>query len=362
MQHVPGVNRIAVLRANALGDYLQSLPALESLRAAYPEAEIVLLGAPWHAQTLTGRPGPIDRVLVVPAVEGIREPVPDDPVPADQLTEFLEKARGEGFDLALQIHGGGRNSNPFVTKLGARVTAGLRAAEAPPLDRTVPYRFYQPEVFRYLEVVGLVGAPPVAYRPQFALLPNDRTEAARVAAPDGTRRAVVHPGASDTRRRWPAERFAQVATFLAEQGLEVLVTGTPSERDLVAEVCAAAGSGVRPVVGELTIGGLAALLDDAAVVMSNDTGPLHLAAAMATPTVGLFWVGNMINFSEPERTRFRPLISWVIHCPRCGADCTRDLYPERGGGSGCAHRDSFMADIPVAEAVAELRELIEADR
>jgi ADP-heptose:LPS heptosyltransferase len=361
MQYVPGVNRIAVLRANALGDYLQSLPALESLRAAYPEAEIVLLGAPWHAQTLTGRPGPIDRVLVVPAVEGIREPVPDDPVPADQLTEFLDKARAEGFDLALQIHGGGRNSNPFVTKLGARVTAGLRAADAPPLDRTVPYRFYQPEVFRYLEVTELVGAPAVAYRPRFALLPTDRTEAARVA-PDGIRCAVVHPGASDSRRRWPAERFSQVATFLTGQGMEVLVTGTPAERDLVAEVVAGAGSGVHPVVGELTIGGLGALLAHAAVIMSNDTGPLHLAAAVGTPAVGLFWVGNMINFSEPERTRFRPLISWVIHCPRCGADCTRDLYPERGGGSGCAHRDSFMADIPVAEVVAELGELIEAIR
>jgi len=362
MHHVPDVNRIAVLRANALGDYLQSQPALESLRAAYPGAEIVLLASPWHAEVFSERPAPFDRVLVVPAIEGIREPIPDDPVPASRLPEFLDKARAEGFDLAVQLHGGGRNSNPFVARLGARMTVGLRAPDAPPLDRTVPYRIYHPEVFRYLEVVELVGAPAVGYRPAFAIVPADRQQAAQVAPPDGARYAVLHPGASDPRRRWPADRFAAVARMLIDEGLEVLVTGTPSESELVARVCDEAGPSARSVVGRLTIGGLAALLAEAAVVVSNDTGPLHLAAAVGAPAVGLFWVGNMINFSEPDRTYYRPLISWVIHCPRCGADCTRDIYPARGGGSGCEHRDSFLADIPVAEVVDELRELLEAGR
>lgn len=362
MHHVPGVDRIAVLRANALGDYLQCVPALEALRVAYPEAELVLLGAPWHAETLTGRPGPIDRVLVVPAGEGIREPVAHDPAPADHLPEFLEKMRAESFDLALQMHGGGRYSNPFVASLGARVTAGLRSPDAAPLDRTVPYHYYQPEVFRYLEVAALVGASPVSYRPRFPLIDADRQEAVRVAAPGDGVRVVLHPGATDPRRRWPAERFAAVARMLAEQGVDVLVTGTPAERDIVERVCAGAGPGARPVVGQLTVGGLAALLASSAAVLSNDTGPLHLAAAVDTPAVGLFWVGNMINFSEPDRTRYRPLISWTIHCPRCGLDCTRDLYPHRGGGSGCAHDDSFVADIPVAEVVAELQDLIGASQ
>lgn len=361
MHHVPGVNRIAVLRANALGDYLQSLPALESLRAAYPEAEIVLLGAPWHAEALAGRPGPIDRVLVVPVAEGIRTAVAHDPAPADQLEEFLDKVRAEGFDLALQMHGGGRNSNPFVASLGARLTAGLRASDAEPLDRTVPYRFYQPEVFRYLEVAQLVGAPAVTYRPRFAVTAADRREAARVVPPGPTRRAVIHPGATDPRRRWPAERFTAIARVLVELGMDVVVTGTPAEGEVVDRVCAGS-KGVRPVVGQLSLGGLAALLADSAVVVSNDTGPLHLAAAVGATAVGLFWVGNVINFASPDRGRYRPLISWQIHCPRCGLDCTRDLYPDRGGGSGCAHDDSFMTDIPVSEVVAELTQLVGVGR
>lgn len=362
MHYIPGVNRIAVLRANALGDYIQSLPALESLRAAYPEAEIVLLGAPWHADVVAGRPGPVDRVLVVPAVEGIREPVPDDPVPADHLAEFLDKARAESFDVALQMHGGGRHSNPFVSSLGARVTAGLRAPDAPPLDRSVPYYFYQPEVFRYLEVAELVGAPAITHRPRFPLVAADRQEADRVVPPGPAPRVVIHPGATDPRRRWPVERFVVVARVLAERGLDVVVTGTPAERDLVRRVCAGAGPGIRAVVGELTVGGLAALLAHSAVVLANDTGPLHLASAVGTPAVGLFWVGNVINFARPERARYRPLISWRIHCPRCGLDCTRDLYPERGGGTGCEHDDSFVDDIPVAEVIAEVDQLLGAGR
>jgi ADP-heptose:LPS heptosyltransferase len=333
MRTIADVHRIAVLRANALGDYIVALPALEALRAAYPDAEIVLLGAP---------------LVIAPACPGIREPVPDDPVPAEQLPQFLELARGEQFDVALQMHGGGRHSNPLVSQLGARVTAGLRAPDAPPLDRNLPYHFYQPEVFRYLEVAELVGAPPVTYRPQFVVRDDDVREAQRV---------VLHPGANDLRRRWPAANFGALAKALARQGLDVVVTGTAGERDLVAEVCEQAGPDVRSLAGELTIGGFAAVLADAAAVVSNDTGALHLAAAVGTPAVGLFWVGNVISFARPDRSAYRPIISWRIHCPRCGVDCTTDLYPERAG-EGCEHQDSFLVDIPVAEVEAETRQLL----
>ena len=358
---VPDVRRIAVLRANALGDYIFALPALESLHAAYPAAELVLLGAPWHAAALTGRPGPVDRVLVAPARRGIRDAEPDDPAPAADLDGFLDRARAERFDLALQLHGGGRNSNPIVAGLGARVTAGLRAEDAPPLDRTVPYVYFQPEVFRYLEVVGLVGAEPVTYRSRFAIGDADRAEADRVAPRGPAPRAVVHPGARDPRRRWPADRFAVVCRALASEGMDVVVTGTASERDVIEAVCASADHpAVRPLPGRLSVGGLAAFLAAASLVVSNDTGPLHLAAAVGTPAVGMFWIVNMINGAVPDRGRYRPLISWTTHCPRCGTDCTGGLFPHRGGPPPCDHPDSFLVDIPVTEVLAEVRALLGA--
>jgi ADP-heptose:LPS heptosyltransferase len=353
---VPQVRRIAVLRANALGDYLFATPALHALKAAYPSAELTLIGDAWHARVLPGRPGPVDRVVVAPPVPGVRDPAPgEDPDPA----RFFAWAREQRFDLALQMHGGGRNSNPVVAALGARVTAGPRAADAPPLDRCIPYVYYQPEVFRLLEVAGLVGAPPVTYRPAWTVTGADRRELDALG-PAAGRRAVLHPGATDPRRRWPPERFAAVGDRLAGEGAEVLVTGVGAERDVVKQVCGAMRRPARAVVDELSLGGLGALLADAALLVSNDTGPLHLAEAVGTPAVGLFWVGNMINGAGVYRARYRALISWTIHCPECGEDCTRDLYPERTGGTGCRHSPSFVADIPAAEVEREALDLFGA--
>lgn len=375
-----------MLRANALGDFIFALPALDSLRAAYPDAEIVLLGAPWHARFLAGRPGPVDRVMVVPPLPGIRtvergepgepgapgeqgkpaeqaEPGgPKGPGKLDEVTqsrhEFVAAARAQRFDIALQVHGGGRNSNPLVSELAAELTAGLRSDDAPPLDRWVRYTYYQPEVFRYLEVVGLVGAPPVTYQPRLALTRADQARLRAVLAPPSRPRVALHPGATDPRRRWPADRFAAVADALADAGAEVLVTGTSAESAAVDGVLAAMRNPATALVDAVDLGGLAALYAECALVVSNDTGPVHLAEAVGAATVGIYWVGNFINGAPTDRARHRPLISWTLHCPACGRDCTRDIYPARGGGSGCAHTASFVTDIPVAEVRDAALELL----
>lgn len=352
---VPDVQRIAVLRANALGDFIFAIPALEALRVAYPGAELVLIGAPWHARWLRERPGPVDRVLVVPPAPGIR--AADANEPPSSMEDFLTAVRDERFDIAVQMHGGGANSNPLVSRLGARVTAGLRADDAPPLDRWLRYVFYQPEVFRYLEVAGLVGAVPVTATPQVAVTVADLAEAHSVVGAPDRPRVALHPGATDSRRRWPTERFAAVADHLVDDGYEVVVTGTPGERDLVEQVQAAARVPVRPLVGALSLGGLGGLYAECAVVVSNDTGPVHLAAAVGTPTVGIFWVGNVINCATPLRARHRPIVSWTVLCPVCGIDCTRDIYPHRPGGGECGHRESFVADVPVAEVLEAVADL-----
>ena len=336
----PGVERIAVLRANALGDFLFTMPALEALRTAYPAAELVLLARPWHAAFLAGRPGPVDRVVVVPPSRGVRgdERADEDP---RELDAFFARMHMERFDLALQMHGGGGFSNPFTARLGAGLTAGCQARDALPLDRTIPYVYYQSEIVRLLEVAGLVGAPPVTLEPRITVTAADREEARPLAEPGPF--AVLHPGASVVRRRWSPERFATVGDRLAAEGLRVVVTGVDAERDVVEAVRAGMREPSVSAVGSLSVGGLCGLLAAASVVVSNDTGPLHLATAVGTPTVGVFWLANVVNGAPLYRARHRPIPAFRTRCTVCGAENTT---------SECEHDVSFVDEVP-AEAVLE---------
>ncbi len=231
---VSGVRRIAVLRANAIGDFILTLPALEALRAAYPDAEIVLLGQPWHKGFLTGRPGPVDRVVAIPPCRGVGESeefVNDD----DALDRFFATMVEEHFDLAIQLHGGGRYSNPFTRRLEARMTVGLKSPDAVALDRWMPYVYFQHEILRHLEVVTMIGASPVTLEPQVAVTHADLAEAEAVV-PDGDQPLVVlHPGAGDPRRRWPPQKFATVGDALAASGMRVAVTGAREDERLLVE-------------------------------------------------------------------------------------------------------------------------------
>ncbi len=354
---LPGVEKIAVLRANALGDYLFAVPALEALRAAYPDSEIVLLGCDWHAAFLRGRPGPVDRVIPVPPSEGVREPAADHAEDPAELAAFFRRVQQERFDLGLQMHGGGRYSNPFLLRVGARCTVGLRTPDAAPLDRTMPYSFYQPEVLRYLELVALVGAKPTVLEPAVQLTRRDEVEAdAALAAVTGPV-VALHPGATDGRRRWPAANFATVGDGLAAHGARVVVTGSVGERRVVHDVIRRMRHPAVPLVDAVSIGGLAAVLARCAVVVSNDTGPRHLAQAVGTATVGVYWCGNMITAAPLTRSRHRPHLSWTLFCPVCGWDCTEPELPAAHTGS-CGHTESFVASVSPDAVLADALDLL----
>ncbi len=331
------VRKIAVLRANAIGDFIFSLPALTALRVAYPQAEIVLLGRQWHADFLENRPGPIDRVIVVPPSEGVRDkPEGEDPA---ELDLFFKAMAEEQFDLAIQLHGGGRNSNPFVLRLGAQFTVGLRTPDAAMLDQWVPYIYFQPEIMRYLEVVSLVGATTDALEPYVTITGRDLAEVNRIVPEKlDCWLAALHPGAGDPRRRWPAKKFAAVGKTLAAAGAHVVVIGTPPEQSLVDRVMKAMNGQGQDVCSQLSLGGLAGLLSRCRVVVSNDSGPLHLAGAVGAATVGIYWAGNLTTAGPLTRTRHRPIASWRMECPVCGRHCMHD---------NCDHRDSFVADVSV---------------
>ncbi|HEU4672347.1 MAG TPA: glycosyltransferase family 9 protein, partial [Candidatus Limnocylindrales bacterium] len=141
-----------------------------------------------------------------------------------------------------------------------------------------------------------------------------------------------------------------VAAALGAEGRKVLVTGSGDEADVVDRVVSASRGRAVGLTGRLDLAALVGLLSRAAVVVSNDTGPLHLANAVGARTVGIYWIGNAINAAPPFRMRHRPLLSWRLDCPVCGTSCI---------AGRCDHDASFVDGVTVDEVLDAVGGLIE---
>lgn len=343
-----GTGKIAVLRANAIGDFIFTLPALQALRDTYPGAEIVLLGQPWHAEFMEGRPGPVDRVIAVPGFIGLEGP-PRDAGETETLDRFFDRLRAEEFEAVFQLFGGGRFSNPYVKRMGARMTIGLRAPEAEPLDLWIPYVYFQPEILRYLEVVSLAGARTDDVDPHLAVTKGDLEESYQVLEETGTPLVIINAGAGDVRRRWLPERFARVADALSAEGVSIALTGTSRERAAIDEIVEKMQAPAANLCDMLSLRGYAGLAARSALVIANDSGPLHLAKAVGAPTIGIYWGLNLVTATHATRLRHRPLVSWKMNCSICGRNLVTDP---------CQHEDSLVDQVTVDEVLETARELL----
>lgn len=346
---VEGVRRIAVLRANGIGDFIVTLPGLHALRSAYPDAEITVIGNHWLPDLLEGRPGPWDRVVVAPPYPGVCD-LPTDVVPDERWERFAAEHRAVGYDLAVQLHGGGRHTNPFVAALGARVSVGACTPDAQPLDRCAPYVTGRSELLRCLEVVALVGAGidgPAQLTPHLAVTEADVGES-QGAVPDQPF-AVIHAGARDERRRWAVENFVEVGRALIDRGLHVLVIGDERDEQASKQLCSALGDRSSQLTGKLSLGGLLGLLSRAVLFVGNDSGPRHLAVAAGTPSVGVFWIGNALTFGPLVGGEHRIAICYRVECPICG----RPQLFER-----CEHDVSFVDDVPTNDVLTAVNEVL----
>lgn len=349
------IKKIAVLRANQIGDYIFSLPALTALKKTYPVAEIVYFGKQWHHDFLKNRPGPVDRVIVIPKVRGVGMDV-NYKEDAGELADFFSKIRKEKFDLAIQMHGGGKFSNPFLLNFGAKKNLGFKDKNAIFLDISIPYVYYNNEYLRYLELVSYIGAYPDKLDPNLSLKMEDLEESSSIIKSIKSNFIVLHPGATDIKRRWPAKYFSKVGDYLFEKGYRILITGSSGEKEIIEDVAKNMKHESTNLCGRLSINGLTGLLSKAFLVFSNDTGPLHLAYALKTPIVGIFWVGNLINGGPVSKKNNRCLISWTINCPLCGENCSNKFPFEEN--DICNHKTSFVADIKPEEAILTLKEFI----
>ncbi|HEX5367418.1 MAG TPA: glycosyltransferase family 9 protein [Acidimicrobiales bacterium] len=349
--------RIAVVRAlPGVGDMLCAVPALRALRAAHPRARVTLVGlasAAWFVERFSHL---VDDLLEVAGVTGLPEVAPD----RQACARFRREAVARRFDMALQLHGSGVSSNAVTAMLGAghQVSAYLPGRWRPP-GTVVRYPDDRHEIDRLLAVVEAAGIAPGGRDVTFPLTAEERAQAARLvgAPPTGATAkttatatggssppvpppyACVHPGASRPGNRWSPEGFAAAADRAAATGLAVVLTGTGAERPVTAEVARRRRGPSLDVTGRTDVAGLAALFAGARLVVSNDTGAAHVAAAVGTPSVVVFAPGG-----DPGR--------WA---PLDGRR-HRAVLPERGawppvGTVLAAVDDQLAVDGPAGRAV-----------
>lgn len=359
--------KIAVLHAKALGDFIVILPALDAIKETYPDAELILLAKPWVKAFLGGRPSPVDRVIGIPPLAGVNGPVESKDRACDtngcaclrEVDRFSQAMQGEKLDVVIHMQGDGKSVNPFINKFAARVTAGMCNPPAESLDRSIPYVHYQSEILRNLEVAALIGAHTTStgFEPRIEVTESDERKAKPVRQLiKGKPYVIIHPGADDFRRVWPAARFAEIGNYLANKGYEVVVTGTPKEEEGILDVTRSINRSAIPCTW-LGLGSLAALLQKSALVISNDTGPLHLARAVGARTVGIYWAPNVLNWGPLSRDRHRIAISWQLECPQCGIRPVSP-WPFQPQRPDCSHSYSFVESVPVAEVLGLARELL----
>jgi ADP-heptose:LPS heptosyltransferase len=205
-------------------------------------------------------------------------------------------------------------------------------------------------MLRLLEIVSLAGAEPVNFEPGLSITPEDLAEAEHEVPEDGRPLVVVSPGSRDPRRRWPAKKFAAVADRLAEKGARIIINGDSGDRAAAEETLSEMKRDAQNVCGSLSLNGLAGLLSRAKLLVSNDSGPFHVASAVNTRSVAIFWCGNVLTYGPVCWHRTALHISWRTNCPRCGAHC---MYP------GCGHTDSFVAEISAEEVMGSALELFQ---
>ncbi len=346
---LPLPRRILVFRALQLGDLLCATPAFRALRAALPEAEIVLVGLPW-ARTFAARYAHyLDGFREFPGYPGL----PESAVQVGRLPDFLAGLQAERFDLAIQMHGSGRITNPLVALFGARSLAGFYAPGdfCPDPERSLAWPANVPEVWRLLRLLEFLGVPLCGEELDFPLTAADLQAARALERRHGLepgRFVCIHPGARAACRRWPPECFAAVADALAARGWQIVTTGSAGERELTQAVARTMSVPITDLAGQTDLGSLAGLLHDGRLLVCNDTGVSHLAAALRVPSVVVLHRLSEIEAWLPrDHLRHRPVAGVAGVAPAAVIAQAEDLLRMEGNGSLA---ESAAGDRPIALA------------
>ena len=325
------IDKILVIRVDGIGDLLNSTPAITLLRESYPSAEITVLARPLNAPVLIGNPD-VDKILAF-ARDGKHRSL-------KARLQFYRELRREGFQLVVAMQTGmwphlvaflsgapyrlGRYQKRFKSTLTHAWHGKYPKGETHEVDRN-------------LELVRLVCEGEGTRKLKFHLLPNEVAAAKAQLASYGvgadTFLIGIHPGGSSYDKRWPERQYAELADRLVQQyNATILLLRGPEEEALAHNIQQAMQSHAIVHAPE-TIRELGALLSCCNLVVCNDSGPMHLAAALDVPTVAIFGPTDHIAWhplSENAAVVRRDMPCWPCSAHKCkiGWECTKKLPVE----------------------------------
>ncbi len=359
-----GTRRFLVVKLDHIGDVVTATAVFRALRTAHPDAPIDALVGPWAAAILEGNPH-VTRVLTYDSLRfrrpgGTAGDVRPDGAPNYRLSPLarlreiarggytdIVELRGDRWTLLLPFLCGARRR---VDRGTARIGLWLRKRGLLPGGRDTPSH----EVATNLEIIRpLLGAAPAADGTAEVTVTDAEREALRrklagVGIDLARSTVCLHPGASWRPRAWRVERWAQLADRLEQRyAVQTVFVGSVGERDLEAEIRArGSGRGRHFLFGMLSLREACVLLDRATLVIGNDSGLIHIAAACGTPVIGLYGPQLPDRFG-PGSARSIALHHRIDCCPCAQRVCVR---PE----------DPCVNLITVEEVVSAAGRLLEA--
>ena len=292
-------SRVLFIRLSAVGDVINTLPALEALRRGLPKAHIGFVVED-RAHDLIQRHPSVDRVHLYRRKRWsrwLRQPMHWGEL-YEEFSTFLGEIRREKYEVALNFQSNLKGAMHAVLS-GAPKRIGFGKGHAKENSWFFANQIVVPpggekinRVEKFLSMAAAVGVPVEGAGYRLPETPESKTRVRTYLDGQKLRDYVaIHPGTSDfgKLKRWPPERFAAVAQRIGKElGLPCLITWGPGEKPLAEEIAAASGGHARPAMETTSILDLAELIRNAKLFVGCDSGPLHLASAVSAPSVALF--------------------------------------------------------------------------
>ncbi len=290
------VKRILVIKLCCMGDGLLAVPAIRATAQHFPNASITCLCTSRNRDVFEGLPY-FDEIisLGISGTGGMREMLAQG-MPG--LLKIVMHLRQRRFDIVIDLDLYYKATAIIAYLTGAPIRAGFDTegtGRGRLYTHRVPRRRDRHEVECFLDVVASIGVKRAQEHLEFVVDPENETAAERLLADEGitpdTPFAVLVPGSSKNwpQKQWPADRFAAVGDALAQQyGLGIVLVGASFERELCARIAAQMKTPAVNLAGKATIKQTGHVLRRAVLTVSNDTGPMHLSAAVGTPVVAVF--------------------------------------------------------------------------